>query len=620
MTRSPRTILMLAVLILVVGARPLPAAASLPADEAQGREGTVQTADPSSTPGATASPTGDGSTPDPQPTASRTEGAAPRDDETGGAREDPSQQSQDPSPTPDAGEAAPQPAPRGQDRAAAPQAPPAVSGPIGEYWHAHSQTTGQPTGAQTPVNGGVYQRFERGVVYWSGATGAHFVSGDVLGAFGRYGWQGGFLGFPTSDEVAGKGGAYQRFAGGVIYRGPGGAHPVWGDMLSAYGRNGWQDGAMGYPIGDVTGTPGGVYQRFERGVAYWSGATGAHFVSGDVLGAFGRYGWQGGFLGFPTSDEVAGKGGAYQRFAGGVIYRGPGGAHPVWGDMLSAYGRNGWQDGAMGYPIGDVTGTPGGVYQRFERGVAYWSGATGAHFVTGRFLGRYGADGWQGGARGFPKTDEYVDRGVVRQDFQHGSYWDGPMPAGLYSHGIVQPAGQPNGYFCGPTAGYTVLSNLGAWQSAATGEPLSIGALAGPQYMNTVGYGYTSFNDRRFEYGMNTWLGRTTYYTLHAPSVDQVLTSVMHSYETGYPTVVDEQERRGGPHFNNHSNSTFSHIMVVDSYDSSTGAVSFVDPGYTLWGGAQAIFWYPSLSTFTRNHLQNEVINDGKQHIGIYTS
>ncbi len=377
---------------------------------------------------------------------------------------------------------------------------------------------------------------------------------------------------------------------------------------------------MGYPIGDVTGTPGGVYQRFERGVAYWSGATGAHFVSGDIFGAFGRYGWQGGFLGFPTSDEVPGKGGAYQRFAGGVIYRGPGGAHPVWGDLLSAYGRNGWQDGSMGYPIGDVTGTPGGVYQRFERGVAYWSGATGAHFVTGRFLGRYGADGWQGGARGFPKTDEYVDRGVVRQDFQHGSYWDGAMPAGLYSHRIVQPAGQPNGYFCGPTAGYTVLSNIGAWQSAATGEPLSIDALAGPRYMNTVGYGYTSFNDRRFEYGMNTWLGRTTYYTLHAPSVDQVLTSVMHSYETGYPTVVDEQERRGGPHFNNHSNSTFSHIMVVDSYDSSTGAVSFVDPGYTLWGGAQSIFWYPSLSTFTRTHLQNEVINDGKQHIGIYTS
>ena len=510
MTRSPRPALVFAVLILIVGTCPFSAAASLLADRAQERETLLQTAAPSSAPEATASPTSGVPTSDPLPTASR-DGEAARDDGAG-AREDPSQEQ---SPAPDANETA-QPAPLGQDRAAAPQAP-AVDGPIGEYWRAHSQIMGQPIGAQTPVDGG-------------------------------------------------------------------------------------------------------VYQRFERGVAYWSGATGAHFVSGDIFGAFGRYGWQGGFLGFPTSDEVPGKGGAYQRFAGGVIYRGPGGAHPVWGDLLSAYGRNGWQDGSMGYPIGDVTGTPGGVYQRFERGVAYWSGATDAHFVTGRFLGRYGADGWQGGARGFPKTDEYVDRGVVRQDFQHGSYWDGAMPAGLYSHRIVQPAGQPNGYFCGPTAGYTVLSNLGAWQSAATGEPLSIDALAGPRYMNTVGYGYTSFNDRRFEYGMNTWLGRTTYYTLHAPSVDQVLTSVMHSYETGYPTVVDEQERRGGPHFNNHSNSTFSHIMVVDSYDSSTGAVSFVDPGYTLWGGAQSIFWYPSLSTFTRTHLQNEVINDGKQHIGIYTS
>ena len=88
MTRSPRTILMLAVLILVVGARPLPAA-SLPADGPhQGREGQVQTADPSSTPRATASPTGGGpASADPQPTASRTGGAA-HDDETGGARED----------------------------------------------------------------------------------------------------------------------------------------------------------------------------------------------------------------------------------------------------------------------------------------------------------------------------------------------------------------------------------------------------------------------------------------------------------------------------------------------------------------------------------------------------
>lgn len=39
--------------------------------------------------------------------------------------------------------------------------------------------------------------------------------------------------------------------------------------------------------------------------------------------------------------------------------------------------------------------------------------------------------------------------------------------------------------------------------------------------------------------------------------------SVIKSYSTGYATRVDEQERRGGPHFNSYGNSTFSHTMVV---------------------------------------------------------
>lgn len=116
--------------------------------------------------------------------------------------------------------------------------------------------------------------------------------------------------------------------------------------------------------------------------------------------------------------------------------------------------------------------------------------------MTGRFLGRYGVDGWQSGARGFPRTDEYVDRGVVRQDFQHGSYWDGPMPAGLYSHGIVQPAGQPNGCFCGPTAGYTVLSDIGARRPAATGEPSALFPISSPGGARVVS-GLWAASDRR---------------------------------------------------------------------------------------------------------------------------
>lgn len=179
-------------------------------------------------------------------------------------------------------------------------------------------------------------------------------------------------------------------------------------------------------------------------------------------------------------------------------------------------------------------------------------------------------------------------------------------------------AGQPNGFFCGPTSGYMILRYLGASRSRATGASLSIENVAAA--MQTRRYGYTSFNDRRFQGGMNAWLGKTVYSTIHTPSAATVRSEVLGSFKNGYPIAVDEQERRGGPHFNGHSNSTFSHIMVVTGYNSKTDAIRFADPGATLWASAAHEFWYPSLSTFVSTYLAHEYVNDGRQHIGIYTS
>ena len=181
----------------------------------------------------------------------------------------------------------------------------------------------------------------------------------------------------------------------------------------------------------------------------------------------------------------------------------------------------------------------------------------------------------------------------------------------------IHAVGQPNGFFCGPTSGYMVLSNVGAWRSKS-GTALSIENVA--SYMHTRQYGYTSFANRMFEKGMNAWLGRSVYTTYHTPSYATVRSSVLKSYSTGYATCVDEQERRGGPHFNGHGNTTFSHIMVIDGYNEATDQVYFADPACSLYAGASPHFWYPSLRTFTNTYLANEYIRDGKQHIGIYTS
>lgn len=176
--------------------------------------------------------------------------------------------------------------------------------------------------------------------------------------------------------------------------------------------------------------------------------------------------------------------------------------------------------------------------------------------------------------------------------------------------------GQPNGYYCGPTSGTMILASAGASWSAS-GSPLNVWNLA--KHMRTDNYGFTSFHDRMFQAGMNSWLGRNAYATIHAPSYDQARDAVLRSYDRGLAAAVDAQERRGGPHFNGHNNGTFSHIMVVDGYNNTNDRVVIADPGArVLWAGAQEKFEYPSLNAFITTYCQNEIMGDGRQHIGVF--
>ena len=176
--------------------------------------------------------------------------------------------------------------------------------------------------------------------------------------------------------------------------------------------------------------------------------------------------------------------------------------------------------------------------------------------------------------------------------------------------------GQPNGYYCGPTSGTMILASAGASWSAS-GSPLNVWNLA--KHMRTDNYGFTSFHDRMFQAGMNSWLGRNAYTTIHAPSYDQARDAVLRSYDRGLAAAVDAQERRGGPHFNGHNNGTYSHIMVVDGYNNTNDRVVIADPGArVLWAGAQEKFEYPSLNAFITTYCQNEIMGDGRQHIGMF--
>lgn len=77
----------------------------------------------------------------------------------------------------------------------------------------------------------------------------------------------------------------------------------------------------------------------------------------------------------------------------------------------------------VGGPVSAEAAASDGVgkYNEFEKGVIYWTAATGAHEVHGAILTKWKDLGREGSSLGYPTSDEYVVAGGRRSDFQHGS-------------------------------------------------------------------------------------------------------------------------------------------------------------------------------------------------------
>ncbi|MEH3156281.1 MAG: alpha/beta hydrolase-fold protein [Gordonia paraffinivorans] len=226
------------------------------------------------------------------------------------------------------------------------------------------------------VPGGRAQDFRGGRILWSSATGAHVVGGAIGGAYVASGGTDGFLGFPISDELGtpDRKGRLTKFQKGYIYWTQAtGAHPVSGAILADWAKAGYERGPMGYPTGDEIDTPNskGRVQGFQLGAYYWNPSTGAHSVQGKIFEKYGKTGYEDGYLGFPTSNELgATRGGRFTRFEGGNIYWTPTlGAFAVpTGKIFDAWGQAGYEGGRLGYPISDQFAITGGNRVNFERG------------------------------------------------------------------------------------------------------------------------------------------------------------------------------------------------------------------------------------------------------------
>jgi uncharacterized protein with LGFP repeats len=213
-----------------------------------------------------------------------------------------------------------------------------------------------------------------------------FVRGAIRDRWISAGAQSGSLGYPTSDEICGlvRGGCFENFRHGAVYWSPAtGARLVAdGPLRTRWAALGWERGVLGYPVGGTTCglRGGGCSQKFQGGSLYASTATAAHFVRGAIRDRWISAGAQSGSLGYPTSDEICGlvHGGCFQTFQHGAVYWSPAtGAHRVSGAIRTAWGRTGWERGALGYPVTEPRTAGADTVQRFQHGTLTRSGADG---------------------------------------------------------------------------------------------------------------------------------------------------------------------------------------------------------------------------------------------------
>ena len=154
-----------------------------------------------------------------------------------------------------------------------------VYGAIGDKWRqlGAERGFGYPITDERPAkNGGRYNDFENGgSIYWHPGFGAHVVYGAIRTKWHQLGREEGALGYPVSDESAAvNGGRFNNFQFGMIYWHPRfGAHAVYGRIGEKWIELGRERGVCGYPTSDENdfddGRSGdeygyGIGSRFRR--------------------------------------------------------------------------------------------------------------------------------------------------------------------------------------------------------------------------------------------------------------------------------------------------------------------------------------------------------------------
>ncbi len=251
-----------------------------------------------------------------------------------------------------------------------PSATVAVPNAVAPHYEAaggYSGRLGRPLARAELTDSGWTQRFQGGDVS-AARTGND--GGVIVGAtLNTYRIAGGIavLGVARGSEGESATGWSQSFQRGIVFvPRAGAASAVANQEFSAYTA---VDGAktLGFAVGPAAMGDGVVQQPFQLGRTYRVGSS-AVATRGYIHTYYQQLGGVRSALGAPRSNEYATAGGHRQDFSGGSILVSGTGAFVVRGALGAEYMRRGGESGALGWPLGNETTSPGRWQQRFQNG------------------------------------------------------------------------------------------------------------------------------------------------------------------------------------------------------------------------------------------------------------
>ncbi|WP_454789713.1 LGFP repeat-containing protein [Mycolicibacterium lutetiense] len=327
------------------------------------------------------------------------------------------------------------------------------------------EANGGDGGPLGPRQGGVYavgsgfaQNYAGGKMFFTPATGAHFMQGAILDKYESLGGPAdGDMGFPTIDEGAGRAADSRNSTlsapdNPVIFWTPStGARVVRGAINTAWDKLGGSAGVLGVPSDDEMFDGDVISQKFTGGEISWNRKTKAFTTeppdladqlagldvpsdpASAIAAARREAGGVMGPLGAKDGDQYPiGDGGFGQKYAGGKIFYSPAtGANAITGQLLEKYESVGGPEGDLGFPTaGESEGGLGpnsriSTFAAADNPVIFWTPDYGAVIVRGAMNAAWEKLGGAKGALGAPMADQTEDGNVISQRFSGGAIsWD----------------------------------------------------------------------------------------------------------------------------------------------------------------------------------------------------